>query len=186
VKPCGAAVRASAAHPGLVQVDAAGAGGAEPGRQRQLIEGAIGQEADVGAVQGGGEPADHAGQADDDLGEVVQAAAAAQLFGVVHGGLDAQYVLAFGAGLELEQAETDPEPAQAVPSDLTAISTSPTRSGRDAGSDGKSTSARMSWQRSSAAQSTLCRCGHCSRFSGHQSSLRHGPYGGVTLSCWMR
>jgi len=50
-----------------------------------------------------------------DLVEVVQAAAAAQLFGVVHGGLQALHVLAFGVGLELEQPEADPEPGQAIP-----------------------------------------------------------------------
>ena len=68
--------------------------------QRQLVEDAVGEEADVDAVQGGGEPVDHAGQPGDDLGEVVQAAAAAQLFGVVHDGLEAQHVLAFGVGLQ--------------------------------------------------------------------------------------
>jgi len=47
--------------PRLVQVDAAGAGGADPGGLRQLAEDAVGQEAGVGAVQGGGEPFGHAG-----------------------------------------------------------------------------------------------------------------------------
>jgi hypothetical protein len=43
--------------------------------------------------RGGGEPVGHTCEADDDLGEVLQAAAAAQLPGVVHGGLEAQDVL---------------------------------------------------------------------------------------------
>jgi hypothetical protein len=106
--------RQGGAEAGPVQVDAADAGGPEPGRQRQLIEGAVGQEADVGAVEDDGEPPGRAGQAGDDLGEVVQAAAAAQFFGVVHGGLQAQDVLALGVGLELEQPEANPEPGQAV------------------------------------------------------------------------
>jgi hypothetical protein len=108
VKPCGAAARASAAarggaDAGLVQVDAADPGGADPGGQRQLIEGGVVEEADVDAVEGGAEPLGHAGQAGDDLGKVVQAAAAAQLFGVVHGRFEPQDVFAFGVGLELEQ-----------------------------------------------------------------------------------
>ena len=53
-------------------------------------------------------------QPGDDLGEVVDAAAAAQLPGVVHGGFEAQDVLALGVGLALEQPEADPEPGQAV------------------------------------------------------------------------
>ena len=60
-------------------------------------------------------PAGDAGQAGDDLGEVVDAAAAAQLPGVVHGSLQAQDVLALGVGLDLELAEQDPEPGQGVP-----------------------------------------------------------------------
>ena len=71
---------------GPCQVDAAGAGGAEPGGQRQLVEEAIGDEADVSAVQDGGEPVVDAGQPGDDLGEVIQSAAAAHLFAVVDGG----------------------------------------------------------------------------------------------------
>ena len=51
----------------------------------------------------------------DDLGEVLQAAAAAEFFGVMHGGLQAQDVLALGAGLQLESPEADPEPAEPVP-----------------------------------------------------------------------
>ena len=48
----------------------------DPARARQLVEGAVGEEADVDAVQGGAEPVDHAGQPADDLGEAVQDAAA--------------------------------------------------------------------------------------------------------------
>jgi len=99
---------------GLVQVDAAGAGDPDPGGQRQLIEGTVLEETDVDAVNGRAEPLRHAGQAADDLGEVLQAAAAAQFSGVMHGGLEAQDVLAFGVGLELEQPEADPEPGQAI------------------------------------------------------------------------
>jgi hypothetical protein len=62
---------------GLVQVDAAGAGGSELSGHRQLVEDAVGQEADIGAVQGGGEPPGHAGQPGDDLVDVGQVAAAA-------------------------------------------------------------------------------------------------------------
>jgi len=105
--------RQGSTDPGLAQVDAADAGGADPGGQRQLIQGAVGDEADVGAIQGGGEPVSHSGQPGDDLREVLQAAAAAQLPGVVHGGLQAQDVLAFGIGLQLEQPEANPEPGQA-------------------------------------------------------------------------
>ena len=72
VKPCGAGARASAADraarirglfrsmpPVRVAPSRDGSG--------QLIEGAVGEEADVGAVQGGGEPVGHAGQPGDDL-----------------------------------------------------------------------------------------------------------------------
>src|SRR6266702_1674447 len=100
---CSATVKEGGADPRLVQVDAADPGSAEPGGQRQLVEGAVGEEADVGAVQGGGEPFGHAGEAGEDLGEAGQAVAAAQLLGVVHGGLDTQDVLACGVDLELEQ-----------------------------------------------------------------------------------
>src|SRR6266702_3858819 len=105
--------REGGADPRLVQVDAADPGSAEPGGQRQLVEGAVGEEADVGAVQGGGEPAGHAGEAGDDLGEVVQAAAAAQLFGVVHGGLEAQDVFA----LSVKPGPVKARPVKAGPPD---------------------------------------------------------------------
>jgi len=71
VNPRGAAARASAADSaarilGLVEVDAGGAGGAKPGGQRQVVEEAVGDEGDVGAVECGGEPAGDAGQPGDD------------------------------------------------------------------------------------------------------------------------
>ena len=44
-----------------------------------MVEDAVGQEADVGAVRGGGEPPGHVGQPGDDLAEMGQVAAAAQL-----------------------------------------------------------------------------------------------------------
>ncbi len=98
---------------GLVQVDAAGPDRADPRRQRQLVQQPVGDEAGVGAVQRGGEPAGDAGERRVDAGEVVEAAAAAQGTGVVDGGLQAQDVLALGVGLDLELAEQDPEPGQA-------------------------------------------------------------------------
>ena len=58
--------------PRLVQVDAAGAGGAGPGGQRQLVEDAVGDEPGVDAVQHGAEPFGHAGQPGDDLGELLE------------------------------------------------------------------------------------------------------------------
>jgi hypothetical protein len=45
----------------------------------QAVEGGVGDEGDAGAVESGGEPVGDAGQPGDDLGEVVDAAAAAQL-----------------------------------------------------------------------------------------------------------
>lgn len=42
-------------------------------------------------------------------GKLSRLAAAAQLFGVVNGGLQVQNVLAFDVGLELEEPEADPE-----------------------------------------------------------------------------
>ena len=47
--------------PGLVQVDPGDPAGPGLGGQRQLIEHPVGQEADIGAVQGGGEPVRHPG-----------------------------------------------------------------------------------------------------------------------------
>jgi hypothetical protein len=75
--------REGGADPGLVQVDAADPGNTDPGGQRQLIEGPVVEETDIDAVDGRAEPLRHAGQAGDDLGEVLQAAAAAQFSGVV-------------------------------------------------------------------------------------------------------
>ena len=99
--------------PRLVQVDPGDPAGPGLGGQRQLIQHPVGQEADIGAVQGDGEPVRHPGQPAM-IWSNFQAAAAAQLFGVVHGGLEAQDVLALGIGLQLH-ARTDPEPAQPIP-----------------------------------------------------------------------
>src|SRR5208282_2044605 len=57
------------------------AGAQLPG-QRQLIQRAVGDEADIDAVQRGAEPLAHACEPGDDLGEVLQGPAAAQLPGV--------------------------------------------------------------------------------------------------------
>ncbi len=105
--------RQGGADAGLVQVDAAGPDRADPRRQRQLVQQPVGDKRRVGAVQRGGEPAGDAGQRGVDAGEVIEAAAAAQLAGVVDGGLQAQDVLALGVGLDLEPPEADPEPGQA-------------------------------------------------------------------------
>jgi hypothetical protein len=67
------------------------------GGHREMIQDAVGEESDAGAVQRGGEPVGHSGRQGDDLVEVVQAAAAAQLFGVVHGGVETQDMLTLGA-----------------------------------------------------------------------------------------
>ena len=56
-------------HPGLVQVQAAGAGGADLGGQRQFVEQAAWDEAGIDAVQHGAEPPGHAGQPGDDVGK---------------------------------------------------------------------------------------------------------------------
>jgi hypothetical protein len=48
----------------------------------------------IDAVQGGGEPVDHAGELADDAREVVQHTPAAQCFGVVHDRLETQRVFA--------------------------------------------------------------------------------------------
>jgi hypothetical protein len=116
VNPPGAGARASAADSagrirGLVQVDPGYPAGPALGRQGQFIE----QEPGVGALQGGGEPVRHRGQHGDDLGEVIQAAAAAQLLGVVHGGLETQHALALGISLQLQPPEANAEPAQPIP-----------------------------------------------------------------------
>ena len=47
--------------PRLVQVDPGDPAGPGLGGQRQLIQHPVGQEADIGAVQGGGEPVGHLG-----------------------------------------------------------------------------------------------------------------------------
>jgi len=65
--------------PWLVHVDPGDPGGPGPGWQRQLVQHAVGQEAGVSAVQRGGEPFRLAGNPGDEVAEVLQAAAAAQL-----------------------------------------------------------------------------------------------------------
>jgi hypothetical protein len=102
------------ADPGLGQVDAGCPGGAGRRRQWQLVKDAVGQEACIGAVEGGGEPVSDPGQPGDDLAEVVQAAPTAELFRVVDGSFEAQDVLALGVGLDLEHPEADAEPGKAV------------------------------------------------------------------------
>src|SRR6266704_1637857 len=79
---------------GLVEVDPAGPGDADPGRRGQVVEGVVGNEPDVDAVQRGGESFGHAGQAGEDGGELVQGPAAAELSGVVRDGLEAQHAFA--------------------------------------------------------------------------------------------
>lgn len=69
-------------------------GGADLGGCWQLVEDAVGQEADVDAVEHAGEPVDHAGQAGDDGGELLEHPAGVQGFGVVHDRFEAQHVLA--------------------------------------------------------------------------------------------
>src|SRR5260370_35115592 len=107
VNPCGAAGRASAADSGArilgllrsmppVRVAPSREGSGRSSRKPSVMK-AMSAQSSV-----------------DDLGEVVDAAAAAQLPGVVHGGLEAQDVLALGVGLALEQPEADAEPGQAV------------------------------------------------------------------------
>ena len=92
---------------GFVEVDAADAGGADLRRVGQLVEDAVGDEADVDAVQGGAEPFEHAGEPGDDLGEPVQDAADAEGFGVVDDRFEAQHVFAFGVALQ-RQARSGP------------------------------------------------------------------------------
>jgi len=65
---------------GGVEVDPADPGCGELRGGRQLVEDSVGQEAELDAVEHAGEAVDHAGQAGDDLRELVQSAAAAELF----------------------------------------------------------------------------------------------------------
>jgi len=63
VNPSGDGARAStaaSADPGLVHIDAADPAGAQLRGQRQLIQRAAGDEADIDAVQRGAEPLAHA------------------------------------------------------------------------------------------------------------------------------
>ena len=77
-----------------MRVDSADAGGAELGRCREPVEEIVADKGVVDAVQGGGEPVDHAGELADDGGEVVQNPPAAQRSGVVHDRLETQHVFA--------------------------------------------------------------------------------------------
>jgi len=103
---------------GLVEVDAADAGRAGLGRGRQLVEDAVGQERDVDAVEHAGEPVDHGGQAGHDGGELLDHPAGVQGLGVVHDRLEAQYVFAFGVGLQRQQPEVDLEQGEVPPRSL--------------------------------------------------------------------
>ena len=81
VKPCGARGegehgRQRVAHPLLVQVDTADAGGAERRSVGQLIEDAVADESGIHAVQGGGESFGDAGQSGHDLGKLLDHAPA--------------------------------------------------------------------------------------------------------------
>ena len=63
VRRCGQGqcCRQGGADSGLVQIDAADPGGADPGGQRQLVEGLVVEETDIDAIEGRAEPLGHAG-----------------------------------------------------------------------------------------------------------------------------
>src|SRR5439155_26013549 len=98
-------VQIDAANPRLAQLGGLG----EPVQDLVVID-----EADVDAVESGGEAIEDGGEPAGNLGELLQHAAAAQLVGVVDGGLQAEDVLAFGIGLELQAPEVELEPGQAI------------------------------------------------------------------------
>ena len=104
--------RQGGADPGLVHIDAADPAGAQLRGQRQLIQRAVGEEADIDAVQRGAEPLAHAGQPGDDLGKALQCPAAAQLAGVVGDRFEPEDARAFGVALECQQPEMDFEHRQ--------------------------------------------------------------------------
>ena len=85
------------------------------GRGGKLVEDAVGQEAELDAVEHAGEAVDHAGQPGDDLRELVQSAAAAELFGVMSDRLEAQDAFAFGVGLQGQVSEVDLEDREVPP-----------------------------------------------------------------------
>src|ERR1039458_4868569 len=98
----------------LVEVDAADARRAEAGRPGKLVEDLAGQVGDVDAVEHDREPLEHRSEARDDLGETLEHSAAAELAGVVDDCLEAQDVLAFGAGLQGQEPEVDLEHREVV------------------------------------------------------------------------
>ncbi len=105
VNPSGAAD--SCEHPGqrgpdagLVHLYPTDPGGFDLGRSGEPVEEPLCDERVIDAVQGGGEPVDHAGQPGDDRREVVQDAPAAQRSGVVYDRLETQHVFAFDVGLQ--------------------------------------------------------------------------------------
>jgi hypothetical protein len=93
---------------GLVQVDPADAGCADLSRSGEPIEQVVADVGDIDAVEGGGEPVDHAGEPADDRREVVQHPPAAQLPGVVHDRFETQHVFAFGVGLQRQVRRSGP------------------------------------------------------------------------------
>ena len=83
-------------------------------RVRATVEDAVGQEADVDAVEHGGEAVDHRGQPGGDVASCFQGPAAAELFGVMRDRLEAQDAFAFGVRLERQQPEMDFEDRQVL------------------------------------------------------------------------
>jgi hypothetical protein len=62
-----------------------------------------------------GEPLGHALEPGDDLGELLDRPAAAELFGVVGDRFEAQHVFAFGVALQGQEPEVDLEQGQVPP-----------------------------------------------------------------------
>lgn len=85
---------------GLVHVNAADAGTAELAGGGQGIEQAVGDEADIDAVQCRAELLHHLPEPGDDGRELVQGAAAAQVLGVVGDAFEPQDAFAFGITLQ--------------------------------------------------------------------------------------
>ena len=80
----------------------------------QLVEHAVGEEAGVHTVQGGGEPLGHAGEPGDDLGELLDHPPAPQFGGVVRDRLEPQHAFAFGVGLTGQPPEVQLEHSQVI------------------------------------------------------------------------
>ncbi len=76
-------------HPGPVQVDAADPGG--PNLRGQGVEGAVRDEADVHAVQGGAEAVHHGSELGNDVRESLERVPDPECLGVVHDRLEAQH-----------------------------------------------------------------------------------------------